>query len=194
VTLLLVRHGRTEANAGRRLIGRLDLPLDSLGRQQAAALAAAVGPVDRVVSSPLLRTRETAAAFGLPVDVDERWIELDYGEYDGLALDDVPLEVWANWRSDPAFQPPGGESLATLRTRVESALDDLRDDAGGHNVVVVSHVSPIKAAVTWALGVGDDAVWRLFLSPASISRIGLDGDRPVLHGFNEVAHLAGLSG
>ena len=58
--------------------------------------------------------------------------------------------------------------------------------------MVVSHVSPIKAAVTWALGVGDDVIWRLFVSPASITRIDVTERGPILHSFNEVTHLAGL--
>jgi broad specificity phosphatase PhoE len=188
--LVVVRHGRTAANAARQLLGHLDAPLDSLGRAQAQALAAAVGPVDRVVSSPLLRTRQTAAGFDAPVTIDDRLIELDYGTYDGMALADVPVELWSQWRADPHFELPGGESLVALRRRVETALDELVDVARTETVVVVSHVSPIKAAVTWALGVGDEVTWRLFVSPASITRIGLSERGPVLQSFNEVAHLA----
>ncbi len=192
--LIVVRHGRTEANAARRLLGHLDLPLDELGRAQAAALVEAVGPVDRVVTSPLLRTRQTAAGFEAPLSVDERLIELDYGEYDGWALSDVPSSMWKRWREDPGFAPPGGESLAALRSRVEQALGELAELAKAEMVVVVSHVSPIKAAVTWALGVGDEVVWRLFVSPASITRIAVSDAGPVLTSFNEVAHLDGLTG
>src|SRR5690606_30051476 len=73
--LTLVRHGRTEANRSGLLLGRIDAELDPLGRAQAAAAAEHVGPADRVVCSPLARTRATAAAWGGPVEVDERWIE-----------------------------------------------------------------------------------------------------------------------
>ena len=192
MTLLVVRHGRTEANAARRLLGRMDVPLDEVGRAQADALAAAIGPVDRVVTSPLARTRETAARIEGPLEVDERFVELDYGDYDGVGLDELPASVWEAWRRDPAFVPPGGESLLALRARVEQALAELAADAADRTVVVVTHVSPIKAAVTWALGVGDDVVWRLFVSPASISRILLAERGPVLQSFNDVAHLRDL--
>ncbi|HVN50321.1 MAG TPA: histidine phosphatase family protein [Acidimicrobiales bacterium] len=192
MALILVRHGRTEANATRRLLGRLDVPLDEVGRAQADALVAAVGPVDRVVTSPLRRTRETAAGFDAPTTVDERLVELDYGEYDGVPLADIPASMWHDWRSDPEFAPPGGESLVQLRRRVEAALVELVDPARSETVVVVSHVSPIKAAVTWSLGVGDEVVWRLFVSPASISRIEVGPAGPVLSSFNEVGHLADL--
>jgi broad specificity phosphatase PhoE len=200
-TLHLVRHGRTDANAHGLLLGRLDPPLDELGLAQASAaadaLAAGVTGVSRVICSPLARARDTAsfiaARFGAEVDVDDRWIELDYGEYDGVALTDVPADEWARWRADPAFAPPGGESLASLRTRVDGALDELRDSlVDGSDVVVVSHVSPIKAAVAWTLGVGDEVTWRMYLAPASICRVRVDRRGPSLVGFNDVSHLEGL--
>jgi len=188
--LILVRHGRTDANRSGLLLGRLDVDLDATGRAQAAAVAAAVGPVDRVVCSPLARTRQTAEAFGASIEVDDRWIELDYGELDGTPLRDVPAERWAAWRGDLRWAPPGGESLAELGERVRAACDDLVDEARERTVVVVSHVSPIKAAAAWAMGVGDEVSWRLFLAPASITRIAVGERGPSLHGFNDVAHLA----
>jgi probable phosphoglycerate mutase len=197
--LYLVRHGRTAANASGLLLGRLDPDLDEVGRQQATAVAAAVvaesAGIGRVVTSPLARTRRTAAVVadlaGVPVEVDERWIELDYGELDGTPLTDVPRETWARWRSDVRFAPPGGESLVDLRARVDPALAELAaraddDDAAG-DVVVVSHVSPIKAAVAWTLGVGDEVTWRMFLAPAAVTRVRLGG--PSLVGFNDTSHL-----
>lgn len=190
-TLYVVRHGRTEANARGVLLGRLDVPLDDMGRAQAQALAAAIGPVDRVVSSPLTRARETAAAFDGDAQIDDRLIELDYGELDGRALRDVPAETWASWRADVEFRPPGGESLADLDRRVRAALDELAGGEGGDDerIVVVSHVSPIKAAIAWALRVGVEITWRLYVAPASISRIELSPTGPVVRSFNEVAHL-----
>lgn len=191
--LILVRHGRTEANRAGLLLGRLDVHLDPTGRAQAGATAAAVGAVDRVISSPLSRTRQTAEAFGLPVEVDERWIELDYGELDGTPLRDVPVERWAAWRGDLDWAPPGGESLRQLGERVRSACEDLVEEARRATVVVVSHVSPIKAAAAWAMGVGDEVSWRLFLSPGSITRVGVGERGPSLHGFNDIGHLAGVA-
>lgn len=187
--LVVVRHGRTAANASGLLLGRADPPLDDLGRQQAAAVAAAVGDVDRIVASPLRRAQETAAAFGGAVETDERWIELDYGEWDGLPVAGVSPETWASWRADPAFRPPGGETLAELGSRVRAGCDDLAEAAATGTVVVVSHVSPVKAAVAWALGAGDDVTWRLFVAPASITRIELRPVGPVLVSFDETRHL-----
>jgi probable phosphoglycerate mutase len=193
--LILVRHGRTDANASGLLLGRLDPDLDEVGRGQAAAVAASLAGtrVSAVITSPLARTRATAQQIaqvtGAPVEVDERWIELDYGEFDGQPLGDIPSEVWARWRSDAAFTPPGGESLVALGERVRAGLDELTARATHEHIVVVSHVSPIKAAVVWALGVTDDITWRMFLAPASITRIAVSERGPSLHGFNDIAHL-----
>lgn len=195
--LILVRHGRTHLNAEHRLSGHVDVPLDEVGQQQAAGVAAllADAPVRRVVASPLLRTRQTAApiaaAAGVEVEVDDRWIELDYGEWDGLPLAEVPTDTWVRWVEDLDLRPPGGETLVELGVRVRGACEELAAEAGrgrdeDGDVVVVSHVSPIKAAVAWALGAGDELGWRLHLSTASVSTIGLARGRPVLHGFNEV--------
>lgn len=191
--LVIVRHGRTDHNAAGLLLGRIDPPLDPLGRAQAEALAAAVGPVDRVISSPLARARETAAAFGPDVEIDERWIEVDYGDYDGMPLGEVPAEAWAAWRSDPEFAPPGGESLRSLGERVAEALDELASHGSAVDriTVVVTHVSPIKAAMCWALGTEELTAWRLWVAPASITRIGTTPRGGVVHTFNEIAHLTG---
>lgn len=190
--LTLVRHGRTDANRSGLLLGRINVDLDPLGAAQARAVAAAVGPVDRVVCSPLQRTRATAAAWDVPVEIDERWIELDYGELDGTPLREVPADLWRRWRADVGFAPSGGESLRALGDRVRAACDDLRDDARDGHVVVVTHVSPIKAAAAWAMGVGDEVSWRMFVAPASISRIAVTERGPSLHGFNATDHLEDL--
>ena len=186
--LILVRHGRTAANAAGQLQGRLDQPLDDLGVRQALAVAAYVGPVDEVISSPLLRARQTAEAFGQPVHLDERWIEIAYGKYEGLPHGEVPSEVWNLWRTDATFVPDdGGESAAAVDVRVRGACDELVERIGDRDIVVVSHVSPMKAAVAWALGVDFAIAWRTHLSHAAVCRIEIRPQGPVLFSFNERA-------
>lgn len=190
--LILLRHGQTAANAAGLLQGRVDHPLDETGLRQAQWSAEHLNrlhPGARVISSPLTRARQTAAALGAPVEIDERFIELDYGGFDGLAVGDVPPEVWSQWRADPSFRPPGGETLIELHERVEAALADISDAARDGDVIVVSHVSPIKSAVTWTLGVGPEATWRCSLDRASITRIAVSPRGPSLVGFNETHHL-----
>lgn len=196
--IVVVRHGRTRSNASGLLLGRADPGLDDVGRGQAQrvarALAATGAPVTRIVSSPLVRTSETAAAIGgaagVAVEYDDRFIELDYGEWDQRPLSEVSSDEWAAWRADTAFAPPGGESLRSLGIRVRAGLDDLSEEARDRTVVVVTHVSPIKAAVAWAVGGGDEMAWRMFVAPASITRISTSTGAPSLHTFNDCGHLA----
>lgn len=187
--LILVRHGQTETNAAGRLLGRADPPLTELGERQAAAVAAAVGPVARVISSPLQRARATAACFGAPVEVDERWIEIDYGELENQPLNEVAPDFWTGWRADPTLAPPGGESLAAVGARVRAACDDVASAAADDIVAVVSHVSPIKAAVAWALNGNDLMAWRMFLDVAAVCRIAIRDHGPVLISYGERVKL-----
>ncbi len=131
-------------------------------------------------------------ALGPPVTVDDRWTELDYGIYDGQGVDAAP-ELWREWSRDLGFVPEGGESLAAMGARVRAACDDLWPDATDEDVVVVTHVSPIKAAVAWALGVGDETSWRMFVDVASVTCIGPGrstqaGPTPSLRSFNDTQH------
>ena len=191
--MILVRHGRTAANAAGLLQGRLDPPLDDVGVTQAARIGAAVrathGAGVRVVASPLVRALETAGHIGPEVSVDERWQEIAYGVYEGRPLGDVGAAQWSRWRSDPDYAVEGGESLSALMARVRSALDDLAEEIRERDVVVVSHVSPIKAAIAWALGAGVEISWRCQLDQASISRIAMGAAGPSLRSFNDTAHL-----
>jgi len=198
--LVLVRHCESEGNSSGLLLGRTDSPLTARGRCQAVALkslvAATVGAVgaSRLISSPLLRAVSTAEALdlGSAVEVDQRWVEVDYGELEGERLTDVPAEVWRTWRTDPDFRPEGGETLVELGSRVRGACEELFATQGSgaradRDVVVVSHVSPIKAAVAWALGVEDSVAWRLWLATASVTVIGWGTGSPVLRSYNQVA-------
>ncbi len=190
--LILLRHGQTTANAQALLQGRIDLPLDHEGTAQAMRCGVHIRsqyPNARVISSPLQRAQQTAAAISEQVEIDDRFIELDYGDWDGVALRDVDQSKWSQWRNDPHFRPPNGESLVELDTRVRPALEELLAEAKDRDIVVVSHVSPIKSAITWALGVGPEVTWRCHLDRASICRIAAGPRGPSLTGMNETAHL-----
>ncbi|MFT7648237.1 MAG: broad specificity phosphatase PhoE [Candidatus Poriferisodalaceae bacterium] len=190
MTLYIVRHGRTEANASGLLLGRADPELDEEGRKQAQQISTALPEGAIVVSSPLQRTRQTAEAVDPEHLTDDRLLEMDYGVFDLTPVKDVPADVWAQWRSDPDFAPPDGESHAQLATRVSAALDEWSAKAIDRDVVVVTHVSPIKASLAWALGVGIEVSWRSFVAQASISTIGMSDRGPSLHAFNATHHLS----
>lgn len=186
MALHVIRHGRTEANAAGLLQGRLDPPLDDVGRAQAAALVAAMPPLDRVVCSPLRRARETASVFGIEPQIDERWIEVAYGIYEGTPLTDVPKDVWQQWIDDPAFAPEGGESLRSLESRIGRACAALVEESRTKEIAIVTHATPVKAAMAWALGVDISITWRSFVDQASITRIALRDRGPALTAFNIV--------
>ncbi len=185
--LYLVRHGRTAANASGLLQGRLDPPLDEVGHAQARAIAALVGRVDTVISSSLTRAQQTAEYFNRPIVTDDRWIELSYGEYEGVPAGEVPPEVWQAWRTNTMFATKGGESFGALDARVREACEGLASRIYAEDIVVVSHVSPIKAAVAWALNATMDIMFHCHLSQASVCRVSMGRFGPLLHSFNEQA-------
>ena len=196
--LILVRHGRTSANAAGLLQGRVDNELDDVGIQQASQIAAALAlgdhRPDRIVSSPLKRAHQTADAtrhlLGIEMTIDERWAELDYGEWDGVPISEVRADMWEQWLSDPGFALPGGESLVELNQRVEATCNDLAEEAASRNIAVFTHVSPIKSAVRWVLGTEDEISWRIHVSQAQIAHIHFRAGVPRLSTFNDTSHLS----
>jgi probable phosphoglycerate mutase len=187
--LALVRHGETRDNREGRLLGRSDPPLTALGRVQVRAVAAELAreaPV-AIVSSPLRRAVQTATmigdACGVAPTVDRRLIEIDYGAWERRSLAEVPRDA-AAVSSDPSAPFPEGESISDVARRVVPLCEELLARRDGL-VVAVSHVTPIKAAVAWAIGVGDEVAWRMHLSLGSVSRIGARREGPFLHTFNE---------
>ena len=182
--LHVVRHGRTEVNAAGKLLGRSDPELDEIGRTQAADLANRLGKVDLVVSSPLQRTMETASYINGMVEADPRWLELDYGDLEGRSIESIDNEIWKKWRSDVHWAPDGGESLATLGIRVRNACEEIAEISKDKEVVVVTHVSPIKAVLAWVLGLDDGVAWKCYVSPGSSMTIKIGPFGPILHNFN----------
>jgi broad specificity phosphatase PhoE len=190
--IVFARHGQTAPNRDGLVLGRADPDLTGEGHRQAALLAAAlaVEPVTAVLTSPLLRARRTAEAVGeacgVPVTVDERLLEIDWGTWEGRPAGSLAVADVDRWRADDGTAPEG-ESLDSLSRRVEAFCLETLEDEG--LVVAVSHVSPIKAAAAWALGVDGIVAWRMFLGLASITRVGRGRTAPMLLSFNETGHL-----
>jgi broad specificity phosphatase PhoE len=204
--LILVRHGQSEANAAGLLVGRSDSALTELGVVQAGRVGAALAgqlasgsSAVRIISSPLVRARRTAeivagcigeaAGASLKIEIEDRLIELDYGELDGLRPVDLARGVWAEWRADPSFRPPGGETLPELHDRLLPLWASVAAEAAAGDVIAVTHVSPIKAAVAWVLGAGPELSWKLSLGVASITRVSTSGPAPSLVTFGEMSQL-----
>ena len=155
--LILVRHTRPDVAEG-LCYGRTDLGVADTFADEAAAVLSALPKVRRVVSSPLRRCRALAQyiadAADLPLDIDERLMEIDFGAWEGRLWSEVPrreIDAWAE--NFLHARPHGGESVAMLRSRVGAALTDW--SARCEPIVIVTHAGVIKAART-----GDgDPVW-----------------------------------
>ena len=199
-TTLLLRHGQTALSVERRFAGRGDIPLTDVGLEQAAAAAARLarrGHIDLVLTSPLLRARQTASAVadavGVPLAEDVDLAETDFGSWEGLSFGEVmarwPDEM-AAWMADADAAPPGGESFAAVAVRVDAALDRLVAAYQGQTVVVVSHVTPIKTIVCRALLAPTAALFRMHLDVASLCEAAWFADGPaLLRSLNDTAHL-----
>ena len=204
--VLLLRHGQSPLSVERRYSGRGNPELTREGLEQAAAAATALaarhvatnGHIRAVISSPLLRARQTAepvaGVLGLRVDVDDRLTETDFGAWEGLTFAEASArnpEVHRAWLGDSAVSPPHGESFDVVAGRVNVALDDLLRRHPGRTVVVVSHVTPIKLILRRALDAGPSMLYRLHLDLACLSVVEFwpDGGASVRL-VNDTSYLA----
>ena len=198
-TTILLRHGQTGFSAERRFAGRGDIALTDTGLRQAAAAADRLMPrgIDAIVTSPLQRARRTAEAVatatGAPLTVDDALAETDFGKWEGLTFGEAaerwPEEMSA-WLASADVAPPGGESLADASARVLAALDRLLAAHPRATLLLVSHVTPIKAIACRALLAPAAAMFRIHLDVASLTEIDWFADGPVqLRSLNDTAHL-----
>lgn len=202
---LLGRHGATAYSLEKRFSGSggADPALAPLGEQQAEALAreiAARGGVDAIVASPLLRTLQTAErvahATGAAIDIEPGIAECSFGEWDGYTFAEVnqrwPVEL-AAWLASTDVAPPGGESFAECRDRVDRARRDLLTRHAGQRVAVISHVTPIKLMTGICVDAPLSSLYRMELAPCSLTTIAWFADgNSSLFGFAESAHLRGV--
>jgi probable phosphomutase (TIGR03848 family) len=206
-TVLLVRHGRTAANAGGVLAGWTPgVHLDDTGRAQAAALAQRIGPVPlaAVVTSPLERTRETAEALLTGRDpqpalhVDDRVAECRYGDWTGKELKALAKEpLWKVVQAHPSaavFPGDEGEAMADMQHRAVAAVREWNATLGADaTYAVVSHGDVIKAILADALGLHLDQFQRLQCDPCSISVVRYTELRPFVVRTNDIGgDVAGL--
>jgi probable phosphomutase (TIGR03848 family) len=192
---LLVRHGRTTANASGVLAGRTEVALDEVGEADARALGErlAAVPLARIITSPMLRTRQTAEllAGGRPIDiiVDEALAEVEYGEWTGARLADLAKDpLWRVVQTHPsAVTFPQGESMASMSARAVACVRRwIAAAAPSEAVVFVSHGDVIKAVVADALGVHLDSFQRIVVAPASLSAVSFHQGRPFVERVNDV--------
>ena len=210
-TIVLVRHGRTALTEAHKISGGTgdDPNLSKLGHQDAAAVAklisgfeteSAFGHLPKptaVISSPMQRTRETAAhiasALGVSVETEEALREISFGDWDGHTNEEAeakwPAE-FARWRGSWSDSPPNGESLADFDARVQAGLDEILSMHAGKTVAVVSHVMPIRGLVRAAMDAGVSAYWRPQISPCSVTILRFWGRQAAeITTVNSTSHL-----
>ncbi|MBU6244026.1 MAG: bifunctional RNase H/acid phosphatase [Actinomycetales bacterium] len=199
---VMARHGATEYSLQKRFSGSggRDMPLAPIGYSQAEALASellARGGADVIVTSPLLRTRQTAQVIATAVDadieVDDDFAECAFGAWDGLTFAQV-RDRWPahldEWLAATDVAPPGGESFEQVRDRVDRGRRRVMERHRGCRVIVVSHVTPIKVMVSLAVDAGLHSLFRMELSPCSITTLAWFADgNSSMFGFSESAHL-----
>src|SRR2546428_6361146 len=200
--LILVRHGETMYNAQRRYTGQSDIPLNTLGERQAAALgeSLATDRFDVIVTSDLERTRVTAEAIahihGLAIREDIDLRELAFGEWEGYTYDEVlarDAKLVAQWRSDPAtYAPPGGETVSQLRDGCSHALRNWQTQYPEASVLWVTHGGLIGVLLCHVLGIDLKRRWQFRHDNASISEMHLSGEHVTLVRLNETAHVRAL--
>jgi broad specificity phosphatase PhoE/ribonuclease HI len=198
--LMLLRHGQTELSVERRYSGRGNPPLSEIGRQQARAAAQYLGErggIAAVISSPLQRAYDTAAAaakaLGLDATVDDDLIETDFGAWEGLTFTEAAEQdpdLHRRWLRDTSTAPPGGESFDDALVRVRRARDRIIADHQGSTVLLVSHVTPIKMLLRLALDAGPGILYKMHLDLASLSiaEFYSDGASSV-HLVNQTSYL-----
>jgi probable phosphomutase (TIGR03848 family) len=188
-TVLLIRHGRTSANARGVLAGRTEgVGLDGPGRRQARSLAARLRqvPLAAAVHSPLLRCAQTLDAIlavrAEPVarHADPRLVECDYGRWTGRPLRELADDpLWRDVQTAPSTVVfPDGEAMAAMAERAVSAVADWRARQPDGVVAMVTHGDVIKAILSDALGQSFDAFQRIAVAPGSLSVVAYTPDGP----------------
>jgi probable phosphomutase (TIGR03848 family) len=199
MTVILLRHGRSTSNTAGTLAGRsAGVELDDRGREQAQAVADRLGelPVSEIVRSPLLRCEQTveplAAKLGLSPVVEDRLVEVDYGQWTGRTIKELLAEpLWKVVQQHPSAAVfPEGEGLATVQQRAVQAVreHDARLAAQhGRDVlwVACSHGDVIKSVLSDAMGAHLDSFQRIVADPASISVVRYTSTRPFVLRTND---------
>lgn len=181
----LARHGETEWSLAKRHTGLTDIPLTEHGKEQARALAPALAEqhFTRVLSSPLLRARQTCEGAGLidRAELRDELVEWDYGDYEGKTTFEIQAEMQPGWLlwTDGC---PGGEMPAEVGARVDPLIEELRGLDGDAVVFAHGHVLRVFAA-RW-IEQGPIAGQRITLATGTLSRLGLEHDYPVIRAWN----------
>jgi broad specificity phosphatase PhoE len=185
-----------------RLRGRADIGLDEVGMKQAGAVAERVAywRVPAIYSSPLRRALTTAEILaqriGLKVEILPGIIDIDYGEWQGLSLEEAAAKdssLYATWLESPdKVKFPGGESLAEVRERATSAVNDLIAQHQGGTIAVVSHKVVCQLLVLNLLGLDNSHFWQIAQDVSAVNLFEMRDSAPSALLINDVCHLTKL--
>jgi broad specificity phosphatase PhoE len=198
----LVRHGTTDWNKEEIFRGRADCGLNETGQAEARALAAYFEDVamDAIYSSPLSRAAETAQAIasdrGLRVISDPAFIDIDFGEWQGLPLKEVTekySELYRLWRERPQeITFPGGENLAQVRARSWQGFMRLLQENPQKTILIVSHRVVTKVLICAVLGLDDSHFWRIKQDTTAVNCFEHTGGIFVISLLNDTCHLKSI--
>jgi broad specificity phosphatase PhoE len=164
-----------------------DDSLDDVGRKKAERLAGVLGRVDHCWTSPALRARETATAFGLTATVDERLRDCDFGRWTGLKFQNLLMKEprkLVSWIKNPSSAPHGGESIPQVLERVAAWMRERGRDKG--HTVAVTHATVIRAAIVHVIEAQLPSFWRIDVVPLSRTDLRTNGRRWVLRSIGPI--------
>jgi broad specificity phosphatase PhoE len=199
---MLMRHGETEWNRRRRVMGHLPVPLNETGVAQCRAaipFLASMG-ISRLVASPLTRARESAdivsAGLGLPVETDAGLCEVDFGNWAGRCYDElIPTAEYHHYRADPLRNaPPAGETISVVQTRGLAAVERALATVNGGRLLIVSHGDLIRALLCHLLGLELKQYRRLRVDNGSVSAADIRNGAVRVQFVNFVVDSAGRWG
>ncbi|NLS01703.1 histidine phosphatase family protein [Rhizobium sp. P38BS-XIX] len=169
-------HGPTEANRKGRFPD--DEPLEEKAPERARFSGAALGSIDRLLTSPALRAQQTATLWDMDATLEAALRECDYGRWKGRSLADLyesEPESLSLWMTDPDAAPHGGESQSGVSHRVGAWMEEHLGGTG--HTVAVTHASIIRAAILHVLRAPASAFWTIDVEPFGLVQMTSDGRR-----------------
>ncbi len=194
--VMLIRHMETKWNEEQRYIGRTDMPLSALGRDNGKKLSKYLAGerISKVFASSMKRAKETAAFIAPKSEIEslEGLREIDFGDWEGLTHAEImeSFETAMNsWIIDPAKEPiPGGEDWSNFENRVISEFDRITRTTSEGTIAIVTHAGPIKIILGNILDVASNRYWQIFQNKGAINSVRIDGDRKWIVTVNDTCY------
>ena len=194
--MILMRHGQADNNVNRILVGRhIESHLTEYGKRQVLDTAKYLGEIsiNKVLVSPVVRTIETAEIvceyLGLDYQIDERLYEIELGRLVGMNYEEIILKYGNLFlefytENEAALTPYGVESFASIKQRIKNILDEMAETYSDRNVLMISHLDPIKAAIAIILDLKPESLYKWQIRNASLTILKNDNKAYTLTGVN----------